>query len=105
MGRVFIVNASPLILLARIKRLDLLGALADGIVVPVQVMNERAAGAEGTPLAAQEPVEDGSFGSGIEASRSQPSFWRVIDSIRTSLPSAFRSGRISYSETQQRKTW
>jgi predicted nucleic acid-binding protein len=38
-GRVFIVNASALILLARIKRLDLLGALADGIVVPVQVMN------------------------------------------------------------------
>ncbi|HLE83856.1 MAG TPA: DUF3368 domain-containing protein [Thermoanaerobaculia bacterium] len=45
MGRVFVVNASPLILLARIKRLDLLSALADEIVVPVQVMNELDAGA------------------------------------------------------------
>ena len=45
MGRVFVVNASPLILLARIKRLDLLGALADDIIVPVQVRSELEAGA------------------------------------------------------------
>lgn len=45
MGRVFVVNASPLILLARIGRLELLGALADKVLVPRAVMDELAAGA------------------------------------------------------------
>lgn len=46
MGRTFVVNASPLILLARIGRLDLLSSLADEIAIPQSVMDEVAAGAE-----------------------------------------------------------
>lgn len=46
MGRAFIVNASPLILLARIGRLDLLTSLTDEIAIPQAVMDEVAAGPE-----------------------------------------------------------
>lgn len=46
MGRAFVVNASPLILLARIGRLDLLSSLADEIAIPQSAMDELAAGAE-----------------------------------------------------------
>lgn len=45
MGRSFVVNTSPLILLARIGRLDLLSSLADEIAIPQRVMIEVAAGA------------------------------------------------------------
>ena len=45
MARSFVVNASPLILLARIQRLDLLSALADTVVYPASVRRELVAGA------------------------------------------------------------
>lgn len=45
MGRAFVVNASPLILLARIGRLDLLSSLTDEIAIPQSVLDEVAAGA------------------------------------------------------------
>lgn len=44
MGRAFVVNASPLILLARIGQLGLLGSLAEQITIPLAVMHEVAAG-------------------------------------------------------------
>lgn len=46
MDRALVVNASPLILLARIERLDLLAALADHLVVPEAVIREIQAGSE-----------------------------------------------------------
>jgi predicted nucleic acid-binding protein len=42
--RTLVVNASPLILLARIDRLDLLASLADRLVVPEAVIREIQAG-------------------------------------------------------------
>ena len=42
--RALVVNASPLILLARIERLDLLTALAEQVVVPEAVLREIQAG-------------------------------------------------------------
>jgi predicted nucleic acid-binding protein len=41
-----VVNASPLILLARIERLDLLASLAKRLVVPVAVIREVQAGSD-----------------------------------------------------------
>ena len=46
MSRTFIVNASPLILLARVQRLDLLNCLAETVVVPAAVMREVEAGGD-----------------------------------------------------------
>lgn len=46
MDRAFVVNASPLILLARIDRLDLLAALAETLVVPEAVIREIQAGSD-----------------------------------------------------------
>ena len=42
MSRRFAVNSSPLILLGRISRLDLLPALAEHVVVPQAVLQELA---------------------------------------------------------------
>jgi hypothetical protein len=47
-------------------------------------------------------LNDGSTGSFIDRSRSQPSFCRVTCSIAIAFAFASRSGRISYSDTQQR---
>jgi hypothetical protein len=47
-------------------------------------------------------LKDGSAGSFTDWSRSQPSFSSVMCSIAIALALASRSGRISYSETQQR---
>lgn len=44
MSRSLVVNASPLILLARIGRLDLLASLADEIAIPERVIQEVVAG-------------------------------------------------------------
>lgn len=44
MPRVFVVNASPLILLARIQRLDLLTSVASTVLVPEGVLREVEAG-------------------------------------------------------------
>ena len=44
LSRAFVVNASPLILLARIQHLHLLSALADPVVVPEAVIGEVEAG-------------------------------------------------------------
>jgi predicted nucleic acid-binding protein len=44
--RILVVNASPLILLARIERLDLLVSLAKSIVVPAAVIREIQAGSD-----------------------------------------------------------
>ena len=41
----WVVNASPLILLAKLERLDLLAALAPAVMVPQAVAEEIAAGA------------------------------------------------------------
>lgn len=46
MDRVLVVNASPLILLARIDRLDLLASLAKLLVVPEAVIREIEAGSD-----------------------------------------------------------
>lgn len=46
MGRSFVVNASPLILLSRIGRLDLLTSLAETTAVPQRVLEELEVGAE-----------------------------------------------------------
>lgn len=43
MSRLFAVNSSPLILLGRISRLDLLPALAERVVIPQAVLQELAA--------------------------------------------------------------
>jgi len=43
--RIWVVNASPLILLARIERLDLLTSLAETVRVPRSVLQELEAGA------------------------------------------------------------
>ena len=45
MPRIWVVNASPLILLARIERLDLLTSLAETVRVPRSVLQELEAGA------------------------------------------------------------
>jgi predicted nucleic acid-binding protein len=47
--RSFVVNASPLIFLARIDRLSLLPELAAGVVVPTAVVREVLAGKEAHP--------------------------------------------------------
>ena len=44
MSEVWVVNASPLILLARVDRLDLIDRLAPGVAVPDAVMSEIRAG-------------------------------------------------------------
>jgi predicted nucleic acid-binding protein len=44
--RVLVVNASPLIFLARIERLDLLTSLAKSLVVPAAVIREIEAGSD-----------------------------------------------------------
>ena len=44
MADTWIINASPLILLARIGRLDWLEALAENPLVPAQVIEEVSAG-------------------------------------------------------------
>jgi predicted nucleic acid-binding protein len=44
--RILVVNASPLILLSRIKRLDLLASLAAQLVVPEAVIREIQAGSD-----------------------------------------------------------
>ncbi len=54
--RRFVVNASPLILLSRIDRLDLLTKLADEVVVPEAVREEVLAGAEQNPEVRSLPV-------------------------------------------------
>ena len=46
MDRVLVVNASPLIFLARIERLDLLTSLAKPLVVPAAVIREIQAGSD-----------------------------------------------------------
>lgn len=46
MDRVLVVNASPLIFLARIDRLDLLASLAKLLVVPEAVIREIQAGSD-----------------------------------------------------------
>ena len=46
MGRVWVVNASPLILLGKLGRADLLERLAQRILVPDAVLRELAAGAD-----------------------------------------------------------
>ena len=46
MSRLFVVNSSPLILLARIDRLDLLTGIAKSVMVPEGVMRELEAGAD-----------------------------------------------------------
>ena len=46
MDRALVVNASPLILLARIERLDLLASLAKLLVVPEAVIREIQAGSD-----------------------------------------------------------
>lgn len=46
MDKTLVVNASPLILLARIERLDLLAALAEQLVVPEAVIREIQAGSD-----------------------------------------------------------
>lgn len=46
MARAFIVNASPLILLSRIDRLDLLAALTKRLLVPDAVLREIQAGSD-----------------------------------------------------------
>lgn len=52
MDRALVVNASPLILIARIDRLDLLTSLAKLLIVPEAVLREIQAGSErdGSPL-------------------------------------------------------
>ncbi len=45
-SRVLVVNASPLILLARIERLDLLTAVGNSVEIPAAVMQEVSAGSE-----------------------------------------------------------
>ena len=46
--RIWVVNASPLILLGKLERLDLIDALAGQVVVPQAVVGEIAAGASDT---------------------------------------------------------
>ena len=46
MSRLFVVNSSPLILLARIDRLDLLTGIAKSVMVPDGVIRELEAGAD-----------------------------------------------------------
>jgi predicted nucleic acid-binding protein len=43
-GKSLVVNASPLILLARIRRLDLLTSIADSVVFPQRVLEELEVG-------------------------------------------------------------
>jgi predicted nucleic acid-binding protein len=50
-SRNWVVNASPLILLAKVGRLDLLPTLANQLVVPASVMAEVQAGPAADPLA------------------------------------------------------
>jgi predicted nucleic acid-binding protein len=52
-GRALVVNASPLILLARIERLDLLVSLADPLIVPEAVIREIQAGSDRDGTAGQ----------------------------------------------------
>lgn len=57
-SRSFVVNASPLILLARIQRLDLLSALADSVVFPATVLRELEAGTDHDDAARQVTATD-----------------------------------------------
>ncbi len=53
MSRLWVVNASPLILLGKIGRVSLLGALADELVVPEAVAREIGAKREGERILAE----------------------------------------------------
>lgn len=48
-SRRWVVNASPLIVLGKIGQLELLGSLAESIVVPRSVTGEVAAGSSDDP--------------------------------------------------------
>ena len=52
MSDAWVINASPLILFARIDRLDLLDRLAPGVIVPGAVFDEVRAGQEKDSTAA-----------------------------------------------------
>ena len=43
--KIWVINASPLILLGKLERLDLIEALARHVMVPAAVVDEIAAGA------------------------------------------------------------
>jgi hypothetical protein len=53
MSRQWAINASPLILLAKIERLDLLSELADDLLVPEVVLREIGAKPEGLSVLAR----------------------------------------------------
>ncbi|HXV60334.1 MAG TPA: DUF3368 domain-containing protein [Vicinamibacteria bacterium] len=57
MSEVLVVNASPLIALAKIGRIDLLEKLASAVVVPESVVGELVAGRVGDP--ARKAIESG----------------------------------------------
>lgn len=99
MSEVWVVNASPLILLARVDRLDLIQHLASGVAVPDAVITEIRAGehkdstaasaftweqhrVEDTPLIAE--VEHWDLGSGESQVIAQcigRSRWAVLDDL------------------------
>ncbi len=58
MPRTFVVNASPLILLARIGRLDLLPSLAEVVLVPAAVLRELTDGRNYDDAAARPLIEE-----------------------------------------------
>ena len=51
MSRRWVCNASPLITLSRVGRLDLLSVLAEPILVPATVLGEVQAGSDGDAVA------------------------------------------------------
>lgn len=69
MGEVRVVNASPLIALAKVGRLDLLTSRGQQLVVPKQVVDEVLAGPEGDPARL---ALEGGFGAPLHLAAIDP---------------------------------
>lgn len=50
MADVYVVNASPIILLGKIERLDILACVGTKLLVPSAVVQEIEVGADGLPM-------------------------------------------------------
>jgi hypothetical protein len=79
-GEVFVVNASPVITLAKAGHLILLTDLADTVLVPDAVVFEVLAGAESDP--ARQVLEGGGVRGCSSTAYQQPCLKRVLGKVK-----------------------